>query len=144
MKHLAYDSVFKVYFWEVYDIANTCHLFREKLIKCWSFCVLSYLFLSTYSTIKLNYEYEVILKNKHITYLEEILVKETGTYLQNIGRLLTSPATYLCESGFSQYRVTETKHRNKPDAHADLLLQMSPIILDLKLMCSSQHPQPSH
>ena len=64
MKHLAYDSVFKVYFWEVYDIANTCHLFREKLIKCWSFCVLSYLFLSTYSTIKLNYEYEVILKKQ--------------------------------------------------------------------------------
>lgn len=30
----------------------------------------------------------------------------------------------------------ETKHRNKPDAKADLRLRPSPVIPDLKLICS--------
>jgi len=52
------------------------------------------------------------------------------------------PATHLCESGFSQYSVTETKYRNNPDAQAALALQMSPILLVFKLLCSSQQLQP--
>ena len=39
--------LFKVGSWEIWISTNTCHRFRKTLIKCWSFCVFSWLFLST-------------------------------------------------------------------------------------------------
>jgi hypothetical protein len=61
-----------------------------------------------------------------------------------VRKLLTFPTTYLCESGFSRYTKTKTKYINKLDAEADLRLQLSPIVQDFKLMCSSKQPHPSH
>jgi hypothetical protein len=40
--------------------------------------MLSFLFLSTYVLILINYEYEVIFEKKDITFLQNIFQKETG------------------------------------------------------------------
>jgi hypothetical protein len=49
-----------------------------------------------------------------------------------------------CEYGFSQYTATKTKHSNELYAEADLRLQLAPILLHFRLMCSSKQPHPLH
>lgn len=58
--------------------SKACQGFREKLINAWAFYMLSFLFLSTYVLILINYEYEVIFEKKDITFLQNIFQKETG------------------------------------------------------------------
>jgi len=52
-------------------------------------------------------------------------------------KLLPFPTTYLCESGFPWQGRPKTKYRSNVDAEEDLRVQLSPIIPDLKFMCSS-------
>jgi hypothetical protein len=52
-----------------------------------------------------------------------------------------------CEPCLSRHLINkydETKHRNKPDAKADLRLRPSPVIPGFKLVCSTELPYRSH
>jgi hypothetical protein len=50
----------------------------------------------------------------------------------------------LFESRFLWYSMKKTEYRNELDPDTYLRLPLSPIVPDLKFMCSSRQPYPSH
>ena len=58
--------------------------------------------------------------------------------------LMPFVTTYLCEKSFSIYIGTQTKYRNKLDAEHEILLQITTIEPDFKVLCKTKQAHPSH
>jgi hypothetical protein len=113
--------------------------FRQKLINSLAFYMLPFSFLSTYILILSSYEYEVTLKKGILYFYRKYFRKKqvehykTATFSNSLHLWI-----WIFAIGYDK-----TKYRNKLDTEADLRLEMSSIILDAKLMCSSKQPHPS-
>jgi len=52
--------------------------------------------------------------------------------------LLPFATTYMCETGFSTYVLTKTKHHNRLDAEPNMLIQLSSIKPNIKNICNNK------
>lgn len=77
MKHLVYDSVFQSGFLRNLGFRETIPGVRRNADKILVILCVVFTFIDV-STIILVYEYEVIYKNKDITFIDRLLLKESG------------------------------------------------------------------